>query len=484
MKREKSFVSFISAMEAALFLMAAAVICAMAYGISTQNRLQVQFMDRTAASDVILADLYDMEQVFRSFGRSWSEDAYEFYLESCKKLEGDLASFERCTQDSQVTQNYIRRLNNFNIYQQNRLQQAMDGKESRYGTYSYVVDGLEQHQQQALAMAQNDMVYARTAYEEENGKVIHRMILAASAFGLAAAIMGAVLARFSVVAKRALYGMTEYFNRLAASDWETPDLQPSPYREFSLISQTANRMKKEIQHSIIEIQNRARLEKQLADERLINEKQQGMLIAAQMSALRAQVNPHFLFNSLNLIGVTALVGDSKTVMQMVEATGKILRYSLYHQELMTPLDEELEIVLQYLFLQKSRFGDEVNAEIHNELEGEEILIPTMSIQPIVENCFKHGFGNKQSLHIHISVTWEDDLVSICVMDDGVGFVPEQALEKDKGGIGLNNIRKRLELMYGKEQASVRIESVPGEYTSVTLQIPQKGENGETIDCRG
>jgi len=209
-----------------------------------------------------------------------------------------------------------------------------------------------------------------------------------------------------------------------------------------------------------------------------------MLIAAQMSALRAQVNPHFLFNSLNLIGVTALIGDSKTVMQMVEATGKILRYSLYHQELMTPLDEELEIVLQYLFLQKSRFGDEVKAEIHNELEGEEILIPTMSIQPIVENCFKHGFGNKKSLHIHISVTWEDDKISICVIDNGVGFVPEQVLEKDKGGIGLNNIRKRLELMYGKDQASVRIESVPGEYTSVTLQIPQKEENSENSDCRG
>ena len=77
---------------------------------------------------------------------------------------------------------------------------------------------------------------------------------------------------------------------------------------------------------------------------------------AKYTALQNQLNPHFLFNSLNTIGVTALVGDSKMVMQMVEATGKILRYSLYHQELMTNLDDELDVVLQYLFLHTVRYG--------------------------------------------------------------------------------------------------------------------------------
>jgi sensor histidine kinase YesM len=307
------------------------------------------------------------------------------------------------------------------------------------------------------------------------------MILAAVAFGTFVVVMGAVLTWFSVITKQTLYAITEYFNRLAESDWDTPDLNTPPYREFSLISQTANRMKKEIRNSITEIENRAKLEKQLSEERLINEKQKRMLVSAQMSALRAQVNPHFLFNSLNLIGVTALVGDSKTVMQMVEATGKILRYSLYHQESMTTLDEELEIVLQYLFLQKSRFGDKVKTEIYNELEGEKILIPTMSIQAIVENCFKHGFGNKKSLYIHISVICDDENISICVMDDGVGFVPEQKLDENKGGIGLSNIKKRMELLYGKENAGIDIESEPGKYTSVTLRIPVKEASCENSD---
>ena len=151
-------------------------------------------------------------------------------------------------------------------------------------------------------------------------------------------------------------------------------MKETAYRELTLITQTANRMKEKIKQSIEEIQNQAMLEKQLAEEKLVNEQQRSMVVAAQMAALRAQVNPHFLFNSLNTIGVTALVGDSKMVMQMVEATGKILRYSLYHQELMTNLDDELDVVLQYLFLQKCRFGEAVRSEIQNDFEGEEIEI--------------------------------------------------------------------------------------------------------------
>ena len=219
--------------------------------------------------------------------------------------------------------------------------------------------------------------------------------------------------------------MTTYFNQLAHRNWNVPDLEISRYREFTLISQTANHMKQEIREYIRDIKNKARLEKQLNEERLINEKQHAMMIAAQLSALRAQVNPHFLFNSLNLIGVTALIGDSKIVMQMVEATGRILRYSLYHQERMTALDEELEIVEQYLFLQKCRFNDAIEAEIHNDLEGDDIQIPTMSIQPIVENCFKHG-SEIERVFIFISQLLGKKIKFLFVLlIIGVGFEPEK-----------------------------------------------------------
>ena len=93
----------------------------------------------------------------------------------------------------------------------------------------------------------------------------------------------------------------------------------------------------------------------------------------------------------------------------------------------------------------------------------------MSVQPVVENCFKHGFGNKESLHIHISVTKGDgDLVEVCVTDDGIGFDATQIQGGSDSGIGLNNIRRRLELMYGSGRNWMEIESEPGVYSSVTI----------------
>lgn len=481
LRRQPGIMAFFSSLGAAILVMAMVVIGTMVYGVTVQSRQQVQFLNRTAACSEILADLYDMEQEFIEFGRNWSEAGYEAYLKSCGQLAEDLQTFQAYCQDVQPTLNDIRRIESFNLYQQQQIREAMEGERIHYDVYIYVVNGLNRHQQQAMEMAQSDMVSASNAYENVSHRLSRRMFFMAAVFAVMAVMMGVVLTRFSIVTKRAMDSMTGYFERLAAREWDTPDLEDSQYREFTLISRTANRMKQEIRNYVREIKNQARLEKQLGEERLINEKQQAMLISAQMSALRAQVNPHFLFNSLNLIGVTALVGDSKTVMQMVEATGRILRYSLYHRELMTGLDEELEIVSQYLFLQKCRFGDAVKVEIHNELEEEQIRIPTMTIQPIVENCFKHGFGNKENLHIHISVTWEGEQVSVCVMDDGIGFDPEMSLDKDEGGIGLNNIRKRLELMYGDGNAAMEIESEPGVYSSVTLLIPQKGGADEGPD---
>lgn len=482
-KRQPGIMSFFLPLSAALFLMAMTVTGVMAYGLQVQKRLQEQFVRRTVGSDLVLADLYEMEKVFLEFGRNWTEEGYQAYRETCERLGDDLEELQALCAGEQVTQDDIRRLNNFNIYQQQLLERVMSQGEVPYKAYSYIINGLELHQQQAVEMAQNDMMYARSTYEAAYETISGRMSFAVVIFAAGVLSVGVMLAHFSAATRASLYRMTEYFNRLAAREWDSPNLEASRYWEFTLIAETANRMKQEIRNYVKDIQRQAKLEKELQEERLINEKQRAMMSAAQLSALRAQVNPHFLFNSLHTIGVTALVGDSNTVMQMVEATGSILRYSLYHEDVMTELDEELEIVRQYLFLQKCRFHDAVRAEIHNELEGENIQIPTMSIQPIVENCFKHGFGKKKSLYIHIAVAWETDgIVSVCVTDDGVGFDPKTIGSEQSGGIGLQNIRKRLELLYGTGTEWMEIESELDTYSSVTLLIPQRGEGHAGIDC--
>ena len=121
MGKERSMTSVITMMQVLLFSMAAAVITVMAFGIAVQNHLQVRFMDRLEVSDRILEDLYVMEQDFREFGHEWGEESYSVYKEQVKQLENDLAEFREMSKDSSQTQNYIRRLNNFNIYQMEQI---------------------------------------------------------------------------------------------------------------------------------------------------------------------------------------------------------------------------------------------------------------------------------------------------------------------------------------------------------------------------
>ncbi len=482
MKRRLGIVAFFTALSAAFLFMSIIVIGTMIYGVSAQRNLQLEFMNRAAQCDAILSDLYELGQSFHALSYDWSVSSHETYQNVSRKLDGDLEKVKESSQDNQSTLDYVRRIGNFNFYQRNLVRKILDEPSGYYEVYSYIMTSLDMHQQEAVEMAQGDMISSRIRYEEKSHKLTQQMFAAAGFLLMISFVMGTLLVRFSIITKKVIDSMTEYFNCLANRKWETEDLVNSQYHEFENICQTANHMKHEIRNYIREIKNQVKLEKQLTEEKLKNEQQQAMLVTAQMSALRAQVNPHFLFNSLNLIGVTALVGDSKLVMQMVEATGRILRYSLYHEDLMTNLEEELEVVRQYLFIQKCRFKEAVHVQIHNDLEEEEILIPTMSIQPIVENCFKHGFQKKDYLNIRIVITWEDDKASISVTDNGVGFNPQKVLERGKGGIGLNNIRKRLELIYGVGNAIMEIESEQDEFSCVTLLIPQKGEKNESTDC--
>ncbi|MDD3253226.1 MAG: histidine kinase [Lachnospiraceae bacterium] len=473
MKRQLSIVVFFASLGTVILVMIFAAIGMMTYGLSAQNKLQANFINRTSTADTILANLYEMEECFESVQRGQESENGVSYQESCDRLEANLSYYKTLCADSQTTLDYVRRLHNFNLYQQKQLLEVKNGILEGYRVFLYISRGLDLHQQQTLEMAQTDMLLARGAYEKASEQLSRRIFTVMLVLAAGAVLTGAMMIRFYLDIKMILHHMVLYFRKLGKCDWDAPDLQTSRYREFDLISQTANHMKLTIKDFIREIQRQSELEKQLNEERLINEQQHNKLISAQLSALRAQVNPHFLFNALNMIGITALVGKSETVMQLVEATGKILRYSLYHQKALTPLKEELEIVEQYLFLQKCRFKEAVESEIHNDLDEEEILIPTMSVQPIVENCFKHGFGNKKRLHIHISITGEEELISICVRDDGVGFASDADARTENSGIGLNNIRERLELMYGAGQAELRIESELDVYSSVTLTIPRR-----------
>lgn len=206
---------------------------------------------------------------------------------------------------------------------------------------------------------------------------------------------------------------------------------------------------------------------------------------AEFKMLTSQINPHFLYNTLETIRMKARINKQYEIEELVKMLGKILRSSIQAGEKDMTIREEVELVEYYLKIQQYRFGERIQYQIYVEEGIEEQKILPLLIQPIAENCIIHGLeGNANVGHIDICVRSYSDGVSVTVMDDGCGIGEEKLEEirrelmssRTKGEhIGICNVNQRVRLRYG-DAYGVTIESVQGEYTKVEIRLPaQLGE---------
>ena len=194
---------------------------------------------------------------------------------------------------------------------------------------------------------------------------------------------------------------------------------------------------------------------------------------AQLAALRAQINPHFLFNSLNSIA-HLIHTDPEKAEACVERLAEMFRYVLHRADRdFVPLAEELQMTRAYLDIERARFDDRLRVETRVDPRSLHHLIPNLVLQPLVENAVKHGLSRKLGAGtVSIDASVDGELLTLAVADDGPGM-PERLLgEVWDRGVGLRNLRDRLERLYGPEHPPV-IESVPGLGTVVRLQLPAR-----------
>lgn len=204
---------------------------------------------------------------------------------------------------------------------------------------------------------------------------------------------------------------------------------------------------------------------------------------AQMKALEAQVDPHFLYNTLQAISTEAVLSGQKTIQRMVESLASLLRYSVREKDLV-PLETEIRHVRQYLFLQDARFEDRLAYRIRADDASGKLLIPKISLLSLVENSIKHGLENSsEKISISVEVHTADTGLRITVSDDGCGMTRERLAEvrgmtepgsAEGSSIGLPNLAARLAILYGG-RASLSIDSEPGAGTKVELAIPLEKE---------
>lgn len=201
----------------------------------------------------------------------------------------------------------------------------------------------------------------------------------------------------------------------------------------------------------------------------------------ELKALQSQINSHFLNNVLQSIGLVSLKGDNKKTYRLIAMLGNMMQYSMRHHKPIVTIDDELKYCISYLELQKNRYRSKFEYEIIKDDGIEGISVPKMILQPIVENCFIHGFKEKvEGGRIVLSVVREDEQIIVSVKDNGKGISEEKVrklnvyLESegytDEVSIGLGNIAKRLSLYY-MNQASMKIAGSPGEGVEVVIVLP-------------
>jgi len=205
------------------------------------------------------------------------------------------------------------------------------------------------------------------------------------------------------------------------------------------------------------------------------EEQERLLLQARMAALQNQINPHFLFNTLNSVSSLVRIAPD-TARELIIKLATILRRLLHSSDAFVPLQEEIDFIDNYLDIEVVRFGRD-KLKVIKELDPAslEVMVPSMLLQPLVENSIKHGLSSKiDGGSIFLRSQLSNSHVVIEVEDDGVGMASVQLFEPPtglgKGGIGMANVAERLKVLYG-DTARMTIDSRNGTGTLVRLRLP-------------
>jgi len=214
----------------------------------------------------------------------------------------------------------------------------------------------------------------------------------------------------------------------------------------------------------IKIWNSARVEHRL-------EEQEQLLMAARIEALASQINPHFLFNTLTSIS-SLIRSEPETARTLILKLSALLRRLLRSQDHFVTLREELGAIDEYLDIESMRFGPKLRIVKDVDPDVLDVVVPSMILQPLVENSIKHGLSRKVGDGcITIRSHRESGHTVIEVIDDGQGL-PEEGLDYAmRGGIGLRNVNERLQVIYGKNYR-LKLDSQPGQGTRARVEIPE------------
>jgi two-component system sensor histidine kinase YesM len=254
-------------------------------------------------------------------------------------------------------------------------------------------------------------------------------------------------------------------------------------REINTLIKSYNMMMRQIEEKL-------EIEQELSRQQVDNLKMKTLVRASELNMLQMQMNPHFLFNTLNSIHALAQIEDAPRTGEVIENLATMLRYSLRGVNNFATLEEEIRIVNSYIFIQKIRFGSRIEFNTDIDPNTLNYSIPSMLIQPLIENAIVHGHAEKQLKgNIWLKVHEEEQDIIISVKDDGCGIEEDKIREIEgrvtfgaeiddiNNSIGLVNVIKRMNLIYGSGKFVLKSQINIG--TEIILRIP-KNSHMESI----
>lgn len=431
----------------------------------------------------------DLEiESFADYIRDATPDTRDQYVLSCVRTERCLRSlpFDYARIG---TERYARTwsiLNGYETYQAYRDELAeTQVRESDFVERLYRVYKMQEYlQTYARRLVQVTLKEGNDSYQEKV-PVFYNMpylILAISAVFMGFVMFLTKILSNALVSPAVL--LAQCARKIAKNDFTGEDPSVENRDEMGELVQAFNKMKRSTKGYIDTLKENHRMSELLHREEIERVEMEKQLSGARLELLKSQINPHFLFNTLNMIACMAKLEEAVTTERMISSMSSLFRYNLKTSEQIVTLARELKVVQDYMYIQQMRFGSRILYSCDLKVDAEQAMIPAFTLQPVVENAMVHGLSKKeQGGRVHVRIWEQGNRLVISVADTGLGMSEERLAEVTEAmkerrtsriGIGLGNIYKRIHMMY--KQGEFRIASIEGRGTVIQMFIPQEKHN--------
>ncbi|MBY0021099.1 nitrogen fixation/metabolism regulation signal transduction histidine kinase [Paenibacillus jamilae] len=392
-----------------------------------------------------------------------------------KQLKGRIQEVSDSTDPSFAEEDYMNLLATFLEQKQAAVLDAKaQDPQSAFEHYIEAEKTVGYIHEEGQRLIDAELAYYRPLIENIRNKNEQMNGLGVALFGMNA-LMGVLLA---IWVSRSITGpvgrLVGLAKRIATGDL---NIEPQPRRddELGVLADAILQMSADL--SILIEKDKQSLEMR----RLVKE--------LELLALQNQINPHFLFNTLNVLSKLAILEGAEKTSDLIVSLSNLLRYSLQKLDKPVTLQEELDHISEYVTIQQARFRDRIRFDLHFDASVLQQQIPALTIQPFIENAFLHGVADMENgaiITLTLSRAGED--VQIEISDNGKGMTEETRLSvlrleggaesSSSTGLGMQNVFRRLQLFYEKE-GMVEIRSHIGLGTTITIRIPVKKESEQT-----